>query len=104
VKEALFMHSPTILGAIVLAATIVLANSAHAMTARECRSQYKAAKTDGSLHGMKWREYRTSECGLVSRAAPARRRMTTGEHTMPGERPANSKSSWGAPDPGGNPQ
>jgi hypothetical protein len=83
------MRNRIVWGALALAATIVVANSAHAVTTQECRSKYKMAKAAGTLHGMKWSAFRRSECALKH----------TG-HLMPGERPASLVESWGAPVPG----
>jgi hypothetical protein len=83
------MSKRTTLGAIILATTVVFANSAHALTTHECRIKYREAKAAGNLHGMKWSEFRRSECARAS-----------SEHIMPGERPASLVESWGAPVPG----
>jgi hypothetical protein len=87
------MRNRTTLGAIVLAATIVFANAAHALTTQECRSKYKEAKATGALHGMKWSAFRRSECT-----------STSSERLLPGERPASLVESWGAPVPGSRPE
>ncbi len=92
------MNSQNILGALVIAATLVSANSAHALTTQECSSKYKTERAANALKGMKWGESRKSVCGL---SGPA---TTSGQATMPGERPASSLSSWGAPSPAGSPQ
>jgi hypothetical protein len=88
-KKEPSMRNRTILGALALVATIVVANSAHAVTTQECRSKYKMAKSAGTLHGMKWSAFRRSECALKRSG-----------HLMPGERPASLVESWGAPTPG----
>lgn len=80
-----------------VAAIICLANPAGAMTSKQCTADYKAAQAAGSLNGMKWVDFRKSKCGF---AAPT----TSGQALMPGERPATSVSSWGAPTAGGRPQ
>lgn len=40
-----------------------------ALTAQECSAKYNAAKTAGTLNGMKWNEFRKKEC--AADAAPA---------------------------------
>lgn len=44
---------------------------AHALTAKECSAKYEAAKKGGTLNGMKWNEFRKTECGKEAAAAPA---------------------------------
>lgn len=41
------------------------------MTMKECSAKYKAAKTAGTLNGMKWKAFRKSKCGAQAAAAPA---------------------------------
>jgi hypothetical protein len=55
-----------ILGLMALQAT-----SAHALTMHECSAKYQAAKSVGTLNGMKWNEFRKSQCGAEATAAPA---------------------------------
>jgi hypothetical protein len=55
-----------ILGLITLQAT-----SAHALSTHECSTKYQAAKSAGTLNGMKWNEFRKSQCGAEATAAPA---------------------------------
>src|SRR5690242_7105377 len=55
-----------ILGLMALQAT-----SAHALTMHECSAKYQTAKTAGTLNGMKWNEFRKSQCGAEATAAPA---------------------------------
>jgi hypothetical protein len=55
-----------ILGLITLQAT-----SAHALSMHECGAKYQAAKSAGTLNGMKWNEFRKSQCGAETMAAPA---------------------------------
>ena len=47
------------------------ATSAHALSMHECSAKYQAAKSAGSLNGMKWNEFRKSQCGAEAMAAPA---------------------------------
>jgi hypothetical protein len=55
-----------ILGLIALQAT-----SAHALSMHECSAKYQAAKSAGTLNGMNWNEFRKSQCGAETTAAPA---------------------------------
>jgi hypothetical protein len=59
-------------------AALAFGHSAQAMTAPECSAKYKAAKDGGTLNGMKWNDFRKSQCAdaaatpaAVPAAAPA---------------------------------
>ncbi len=56
--------------AAVLAAVALQGTSAHALSMTECSAKYKAAKTAGTLNGMKWNDFRKAQCGSDA-AAPA---------------------------------
>jgi hypothetical protein len=58
--------SATVLGVIAFQG-----NPAHALSMHECSAKYQAAKTAGTLNGMKWNEFRKTECGAEATAAPA---------------------------------
>jgi hypothetical protein len=60
----------TLCAAAVVAAIALQGTSAQALTMSECSAKYKAAKTDGSLNGMKWNDFRKAQCGSDA-AAPA---------------------------------
>jgi hypothetical protein len=44
---------------------------AQALTRQECSSKYQAAKTAGTLNGMKWNDFRKSQCGAEATPAAA---------------------------------
>jgi hypothetical protein len=44
---------------------------AQALTTQECSAKYQAAKTAGTLNGMKWNDFRKAECSADAAAAPA---------------------------------
>ena len=44
---------------------------ASALTNRECSAKYQAAKKDGTLGGMKWKEFRKAQCGADATPAAA---------------------------------
>lgn len=44
---------------------------AHALSMSECSAKYQAAKTAGTLNGMKWNDFRKTQCGADASAAPA---------------------------------
>jgi hypothetical protein len=45
--------------------------TAHGLSMHECSAKYQAAKTAGTLNGMKWNEFRKSQCGAEATAEPA---------------------------------
>ena len=46
-------------------------SSANALSMHECSAKYQAAKSAGTLNGMKWNDFRKSQCGAEASAAPA---------------------------------
>jgi hypothetical protein len=44
---------------------------AQALTTQECSAKYQAAKSAGTLNGMKWNDFRKAECSADAAAAPA---------------------------------
>jgi hypothetical protein len=44
-------------------------DAAPGLTAKECSTKYQAAKAAGSLNGMKWNDFRKSECAAGASAA-----------------------------------
>jgi len=61
----------TICAAMLLGVTALAANSAQALSSKECSAKYKAAKEAGTLNGLKWNEFRKSQCGADATAEPA---------------------------------
>jgi len=53
-----------------LGAVALQSYSAEALTMHECSVKYKAAKEAGTLNGMKWKEFRSAQCGAEAAAAP----------------------------------
>jgi hypothetical protein len=49
----------------------VSARTAHGLSMRECSAKYQAAKAGGTLNGMKWNEFRKTQCEAEAMAAPA---------------------------------
>jgi hypothetical protein len=52
-------------------AAVIATAPAQALTMQECSAKYQAAKTAGSLNGMKWNDFRKSECAADAAATPA---------------------------------
>ena len=67
-KTGLLIASGIVLAALANAA---LPQPAHALTMSECSAKYKAAKSAGTLNGMKWNDFRKAQCGSEASAAPA---------------------------------
>ena len=67
-KVQIWMVSGVFLTAVASTAVSV---PAHALTMKECSAKYQAAKKAGTLHGMKWNEFRKTECGATATATPA---------------------------------
>lgn len=74
-KEFAFMSIRKVLQvAPLLAAGVAIvfsASSANALTAQECSTKYKAAKSAGTLAGKTWNQFRKDECGMPESAASA---------------------------------
>jgi len=88
---------------VLLAAFLVQASSAQALTMKECSAKYNAAKSAGTLKGMKWNEFRKAECGGAEQAAtapPPNAANTTANNPAPNASRASSRkvlNSAGAP-------
>jgi hypothetical protein len=54
-----------------LSVVAMQSSSANALSMHECSAKYQAAKSAGTLNGMKWNEFRKSQCGAEATAAPA---------------------------------
>jgi hypothetical protein len=52
-------------------AAVIATAPVQALTMQECSAKYQAAKTAGSLNGMKWNDFRKSECAADAAATPA---------------------------------
>jgi hypothetical protein len=62
-----------LLCAVAASGLAAFAMPAHALTSQECSAKYQAAKTAGTLAGMKWNDFRKAQCGADATpvAAPA---------------------------------
>jgi len=61
----------TICAAVLFGVSAWAATSAQALTTKECSAKYQAAKAAGTLNGMKWNDFRKSQCGTDATAEPA---------------------------------
>jgi hypothetical protein len=62
----LHFNSITAAFAAVAAFAVVGAGPSSALSAQECSAKYNAAKTAGTLNGMKWNEFRKAQCADAS--------------------------------------
>ena len=53
------------------AAATTPADDAKGLTTKECGTKYQAAKAAGTLNGMKWNDFRKTECAAGASAAAA---------------------------------
>jgi hypothetical protein len=62
-----------LLCAVTVSGLAAFAMPAQALTSQECSAKYQAAKTAGTLNGMKWNDFRKAQCGAdaTPAAAPA---------------------------------
>jgi hypothetical protein len=62
-----------LLCAVAVSGLAAYAMPAQALTSQECSAKYQAAKTAGTLNGMKWNDFRKAQCGAdaTPAAAPA---------------------------------
>jgi hypothetical protein len=51
---------------VILAIACAGGPSAQALTMKECSAKYQAAQQAGTLNGMKWNDFRKTECGSTS--------------------------------------
>ncbi|MGX7875420.1 hypothetical protein ACVDG5_024245 [Mesorhizobium sp. ORM6] len=58
-------------------------STAKGLTAKECSAKYQAAKAAGTLNGMKWNDFRKTECAAGASAADATKPATTKAATAP---------------------
>ena len=63
---------PFVLYAVALLIVTAIQNTpVNALSMAECSAKYKAAKTAGTLSGMKWNDFRKAQCGSDVGAGPA---------------------------------
>ncbi|WP_027141807.1 hypothetical protein [Mesorhizobium sp. WSM3626] len=59
------------------AAAAAADSTAKGLTAKECSTKYQAAKAAGTLNGMKWNDFRKTECAAGASAADTTKPATT---------------------------
>jgi len=60
-----------LLCAVAVSGLAAFAVPAQALTPQECSAKYQAAKTAGTLNGMKWNDFRKSQCSAEATPAAA---------------------------------
>jgi hypothetical protein len=78
-------------------ATASIPAPAHALTSKECSAKYQAAKTAGTLNGMKWNDFRKAQCGAEATAPPP------AAPPPAAEKPAPKPAPTAAAEPGAKP-
>jgi hypothetical protein len=68
--KVMLRRSVTTLAVLLLGAIALQGTSAHALSMHECSVKYRAAKEAGTLNGMKWNEFRKTQCENEATAAP----------------------------------
>ncbi len=83
----------TLCAGAVVAVLAFQGTSAQALTMTECSAKYKAAKTDGSLNGMKWNDFRKAQCGTDAGAAAPAAAPASSTASAPAAAPAPAPSA-----------
>jgi len=99
-KSALLIASGMFVAAL---ATVSLSAPAHALTTKECSAKYQAAKTAGTLNGMKWNDFRKAQCGADAAPPPAAAEKPAPTPPPAAEKPAPKPAPTAAAEPGAKP-
>ena len=92
-----------LLCAVAVSGLAAFAMPAQALTSQECSAKYQAAKTAGTLNGMKWNDFRKAQCGTdatpaaAPAAAPAAPAPTTAAKKEAAPAPAPAPVATGNP-------
>lgn len=81
----------------VIALSAAFMPSAHATSAKECYSNFRAAKKAGSLNGQDYKTYKATECGDAATAAPATAATPAASATAPATTTAAAPVTTAAP-------
>jgi len=92
----------TLCAGAVVAVLAFQGTSAQALTMTECSAKYKAAKTGGSLNGMKWNDFRKAQCGTDAGAAAPAAAPASSTASAPAAAPAPAPAPSAAPVAVGN--
>ncbi len=66
----MLLRSTAICAGVFVAVIALQSTAANALSMKECSAKYQAAKEAGTLHGMKWNDFRKQQCGTEATAAP----------------------------------
>ena len=83
-------------------AALLAAAPAQALTMQECSAKYKQAKTAGTLNGMKWNDFRKSQCGAEATPAAAPAAAPAPAPTTAAAKPKKEAAPMAAPAAAGN--
>ena len=83
-------------------AAFVVTAPAQALTPQECSAKYQAAKTSGTLNGMKWNDFRKAQCGSDAAAPAAAPAPTTASAPAAAPAPKPAPTPAAAPAAAGN--
>jgi hypothetical protein len=83
-------------------AALLAAAPAQALTMQECSAKYKQAKTEGTLNGMKWNDFRKSQCGAEATPAAAPAAAPAPAPTTAAAKPKKEAAPMAAPAAAGN--
>lgn len=89
------LRSVSICSLLALGGALAFAMPAQALTIQECGTKYQEAKTAGTLKGMKWNDFRKSQCGDQD-VSPA---DAAAAETAPPATPAAAPATPAAPTP-----
>ena len=64
-------HHIALYAVTLLSVVAMQSSSANALSMHECSAKYQAAKSAGTLNGMKWNDFRRAQCGAEATVAPA---------------------------------
>jgi len=99
-KSALLIASGMFVAAL---ATASMSAPAHALASKECSAKYQAAKTAGTLNGMKWNDFRKEQCGADAAPPPAAAEKPAPTPPPAAEKPAPKPAPAAAAEPGAKP-
>jgi hypothetical protein len=83
--------------ALATGALLAALGPASALTMKECSTKYEAAKTAGSLNGMKWNDFRKAQCGSDASAAATTPAPTRAAQPASTAAPASAPSAKPTP-------
>jgi hypothetical protein len=90
------MMKVAVLAGALVATAFAQSGGAQALTMKECSAKYNAAKSAGTLNGMKWKDFRKAECSTQATNEPSP------NSSGPAPRQTLNRTARTAPMPSGN--